>query len=89
MHLFSFVSDISTNEVFTFHKAMKQNDKLDFVAAMEKEIHDHASRGHWSIVEQSTLPDNAKPVKAIWSFKRKRRPDGTLLKHKARLCAHG
>jgi hypothetical protein len=26
---------------------------------------------------------------AIWSFKRKRYPDGTLNKHKARLCAHG
>ena len=26
---------------------------------------------------------------AIWSFKRKRFPDGMLNKHKARLCAHG
>ena len=26
---------------------------------------------------------------AIWSFKRKHFPDGTLNKHKARLCAHG
>ena len=26
---------------------------------------------------------------AIWSFKRKRYPDGTLNKHKARLCAYG
>ena len=26
---------------------------------------------------------------AIWSFKRKRFPDGSLNKHKARLCAHG
>ena len=26
---------------------------------------------------------------SIWSFKRKRYPDGTLNKHKARLCAHG
>ena len=25
----------------------------------------------------------------IWSFKRKRKPDGTLVKHKARLCCHG
>ena len=25
----------------------------------------------------------------IWSFKRKRNPDGTLSKHKARLCCHG
>jgi hypothetical protein len=26
---------------------------------------------------------------AIWSFKHKRFPDGTLNKHKAHLCAHG
>ena len=26
---------------------------------------------------------------AIWSFKRKRFPDGTIMKYKARLCAHG
>jgi len=89
MHLFSFVSDISTNEVFTFNKAMKQKDKLDFVAAMEKEIHDHESHGHWSIVERSTLSDNAKSIDAIWSFKRKRRPEGNLLKLKDRLCAYG
>ena len=31
----------------------------------------------------------ATPIKSIWSFKRKRRPDGSLLKHKARLCCHG
>ncbi len=31
----------------------------------------------------------AKLIQAIWSFKRKQLPDGTLVKHKARLCAHG
>ena len=41
------------------------------------------------MVHRDTLPANAKPIKAIWSFKRKRKPDGELLKHKARLCAHG
>ena len=25
----------------------------------------------------------------IWSFKRKRFPDGRIMKHKSRLCAHG
>ena len=88
-HMLAFSTDISSNEVFTFREAMKQEDKLDFVQAMEKEIEDHQSRDHWSIVERSSLPDTAKPIRAIWSFKRKRRPDGTLLKHKARLCAHG
>ena len=89
MHLFSYLTELSSNKVFTFQQAMKQEDKLDFVAAMEKEIEDHESRGHWHIVNRSTVPENAKPIKAIWSFKRKRRPYGSLLKHKARIYAHG
>ncbi len=35
------------------------------------------------------MPHTAKSIRAIWLFKRKRQRDGTLLKHKARLCAHG
>ena len=38
---------------------------------------------------RSTIPTGVKTIQAIWSFKRKRYPDGTLNKHKARLCAHG
>ena len=30
-----------------------------------------------------------KTIQAIWSFKCKRYPDGTLNKHKAQLCVHG
>jgi hypothetical protein len=30
-----------------------------------------------------------KTIQAIWSFKRKHFSDGSLNKHKARLCAHG
>ena len=40
MHFFSYLTEISFNEVFTFQQAMKQEDKLDFIAAMEKEIED-------------------------------------------------
>ena len=68
---------------------MKQEDKMSFVAAMEKEIYNHKNGKHWSVVHRSTLPNKTRPIKAIWSFKRKRKPDGELLKHKARLCAHG
>jgi len=35
------------------------------------------------------MPEDTKTIMSIWSFKRKRYPDGTLNKHKARLCAHG
>ena len=35
------------------------------------------------------MPRGIKPIMVIWSFKRKRYPNVTLNKHKARLCAHG
>jgi hypothetical protein len=56
---------------------------------MEKEVEDHEGCGHWIMVPRSTIPSGNKPIKAIWSFKRKNFPDGRLNKHKARLCAHG
>jgi hypothetical protein len=56
---------------------------------MSKEICDHKSRDHWEIVECSTIPPGNETIQAFWSSKRKRYPDGTLNKHKARLCAHG
>ena len=84
-----YFTNISTNKCFTFRNAMKQEDRMSFVDAMEKEITNHKSGEHWSIVHCNTLPNKARPIKAIWSFKHKRKPDGKLLKHKARLCTHG
>ena len=43
---------------------------------------------NWHLVPHSDIGDK-KLVKAIWSFRRKQSPDGTLLKHKAQLCTHG
>ena len=60
-----YATDISSNESFTFRNAMKQDDKLDFVNAMEKEISDHEKGGHWSIVHCDILLNKARPIKAI------------------------
>jgi len=84
-----FTADVSKNETFTYHQAMKEKDKAFFVEAMEKEILDHETRNHWTLQSRSTIPSVTKTIKAIWSFKRKRFPDGRLNKHKARICAHG
>ena len=56
---------------------------------MEKEISEHEAVGHWSVVHRDTLTNKARPIKSVWSFKRKRKPDGDLLKHKASLYTHG
>jgi hypothetical protein len=68
---------------------MTHVDAYLFIEAMQKEVADHELRNHWTIVLCLTVPRTAKPIQAIWSFKCKRRPDGTLVKHKARLCSYG
>ena len=53
------------------------------------EIEDHETREHWVTYKREEIPKGHKTIMAIWSFKRKRFPDGTIMKYKARLCAHG
>ena len=72
-----------------YNQAMNQPDKLQFIKAMRKEITDHTSRGHWTIVPRSTVLKNHK-LPSVWSMKRKRRVDtGDIYKHKSRLNVHG
>ena len=68
---------------------LKQDDRDEFVNAMQVEVDAHQTREHWEIIPRSQMPKEMKTIMAIWSFKRKRLPDGILNKHKARLCAHG
>ena len=53
------------------------------------EVAAHKECVHWTMVPRSFLPVGAKTIRFIWWFKRKRFPDGSLKKHKARICAHG
>jgi hypothetical protein len=68
---------------------MHEKDYHKFVKAMIKEVDDHENRNHWTIMRCSDMPVDSKTIMSIWSFKRKRYPDGSLNKHKAHLCAHG
>ena len=79
----------SSNENNTFHEMLKQNDASDFIKEMEKESNDHSYCCHWEIVKRFKIPPGVKTIQAIWYFKRNCFPDGTLNKHKDRLCAHG
>ncbi len=88
-HFVSLLTDTGSNKVFTYHQAQKQEDWNDFIITMEKEILDYKSLGHWNLVPCSTIPLGNKVIKAFWSVKQKRFPDGRLNKHKVRLCAHG
>ena len=80
----------SDPDTLYYNQAMNQPDRLQFVEAMKKEITDHTSRGHWTIVPRATVPKDCKVLPSVWSMKRKRRVDtGDIYKHKSRLNVHG
>jgi hypothetical protein len=82
-------SSIASNKTFTYKQAMREKNYHKFIKAMIKEVDDHENRNHWTIMRCSDVPVDSKTIMSIWSFKCKRYPDGSLKKHKARLCAHG
>ena len=43
MHLFSLTTDISTNETFTYHTAMKEKDRMQFIQAMAEHFSSKSS----------------------------------------------
>jgi hypothetical protein len=89
IHFLSFSTDITFKQVFTYKKSMSQEDTHLFIEATQKEVADHELHNHWTVVPHTIVPKTAKLIQAIWSFKQKQHPDGTLVKHKARLYAHG
>ena len=78
----------TSNESYTYLQMLCEEDQIKFFEAMEVKINDQESHHHWDLMLHKDLPHGAKTIMAIWSFKQKRFLDGTLNKHKARLCTH-
>ena len=68
---------------------LQEKDCKEFFNAMLEKIEVHEKREHWTLMKKNDMPAGAKTIMAIWSLKRKWYPDGSLNKHKARICAHG
>ena len=80
LHPMAFLAGKGSNETYTFSEMLKQPDASDFIKAMMKEANDHETRSHWTIIPRSAMPKDMKTILSIWSFKRKRLPDGHINK---------
>lgn len=89
IHPLSFAATSDPDTMY-MHQALRQPDRAQFIKAMQKELADHVSRGHWKIIRQTQVPTGKSIIPAVWSMKRKRRVDsGEIYKWKARLNLHG
>ena len=80
-------ASMADKDTMHYGQAMKAHDAVDFLKAMEKEVNDLNSTGVWKLVKKSEMPNDAKLIRLIWSFKQKCNPLGKSIKHKARLYA--
>ena len=84
-----YAASIADKDTLHYREAMEAEDREDFKKAMVKEVDDLTKTHVWRLVPKTEVPKDARLIRLIWSFKRKRNPLGELLKHKARLCVHG
>ena len=65
---------------------MASADAAGYVAAMEQEVFLLLKKEVFDIVSR---PAGVKIISGVWTFRKKRFPDGTIKKLKARYCARG
>ena len=76
-------------EVCAFKEVMASPCKKNFVEAMEKEMHNHIKRKHWTHCKRFEVPLSC-VLRSAWTFKIKiNRSTGDIIKCKARFCDDG
>jgi hypothetical protein len=99
-HIFSTYCDLPTmlhtflalnnkEDTLTQSQMLKASDSSDFINAQISEIRGLERMKVFDYKHIETLPPHARLLSSIWIFRRKRRPNGILLKHKARICNDG
>ena len=70
----------------TFNEAISGPDAAGFMEAMKLELNTLIKMETFNIIDKAPW---MKIISSVWAFKRKRYPDGSIRKLKARLCARG
>ena len=90
IHPLAFAARANASDTPNWHGAMNGPDAIGFKQAMEDEIDLLVDMDSWDVVPRAkAISEGKKVVDSVWSFKRKRYPDGVVKKLKARFCIHG
>ncbi len=76
-------------DILTQSQMFKASDSSEFIACQRDEIKGLQKFDVMDIEHISKLPAKAKLLSSIWSYRRKRLPNGVLLKYKSRICVNG
>jgi hypothetical protein len=68
---------------------LRDPDRPSFELDMQREMSDLLRTNTVELSHRTAVPSGLKILSSIWSFRCKRAPDWSVLKHKSRLCPHG
>ena len=91
-HPFAFAAKVQSDDFPTYNEIlrMSEEERLKWIEAMDVEISDLVERNAFDLVPRSqALQAGHNIVKSMWTYRRKRRPDGTISRYKARLVVRG
>jgi hypothetical protein len=76
-------------DILTQAQMIKAPDADKFVACQQDEITSLYDLDIMEALPMESLPPRARLLSSIWSYRRKRLPNGVLSKYKSRLCVNG
>jgi hypothetical protein len=79
----------ANDDTLHYGQMRKAPVRAQFELDMQREVANLLTSKSVTIVCHDSMPSDSKAVPAIWSFHRKRAPDWTITKWKARICPHG
>ena len=82
----AFITIANKDDNPTFKEALAGLDRAGFICAMEIEVETLQQLYVYDLVQR---PKQHKIISGVWAFKRKRYPNGSIRKLKARYCARG
>ena len=89
-HPLAFSARANAEDNPTLEEAMSSPDREGFITAMHLELEQLESMNAWVVVpREKAVATGRKILGSTWVFKRKRYPDGSVKKLKARLVARG
>ena len=77
------------NDNPSYSMALNGPNRLHFIAAMEAEHEAVKAKDTYDLCCRDDLPPHTTILPVVWVFRVKRRPDGSILKYKARICVRG
>jgi hypothetical protein len=76
-------------DVLALAQMKRQVDAHKFVDAQRPEITGLMDINTFEFIPKTNLPPKTRYLDLVWTYRRKRYPDGSLKKYKARLCVNG